>query len=352
MLVARSGADVPDASVTGGASRRPEVVLVGPAPAPSRRVAWGAAADAWQVTLVDGEVAAGVRVLADRLCGRSLGVVLAGGAARSFATIGVLRELEDQGLRIDRLAGTSMGAVVAAAYATTGGGDAFEEVCYAEFVRRKPFNDWAVPARSLSKGVRVRQGLSRGLGADSVFEGLSRQLRVVSVDLTSRERQVHERGGLVDAVLASSRLPVLFPPLPQDDGRLLVDGSVLDNLPTDLLVERDEGPVVAVSIGTGGSGRRPGRPKVPSLGDTLLRTMTIGSGGAIEAAQRCGAWVVAPSSAGTGLLEFHQFDRMVAAGRTAARALLEQAGGALGVVDSGGAADEVPPAGADSALVG
>ena len=338
VLVARSDADVPDAAAVAGAGRRPEVVLVGPAPSPERRAAWGAATDAWQLTLVDGDVGVGVRALADRLAARSLGVVLAGGAARSFAAIGVLRELEDAGLRVDRVAGTSMGAVLAAAYASGYDGEAFEDVCYAEFVRRTPYNDWQVPpVRAVAKGERVIRSLTRGLGGDTVFEGLPRQLRVVSVDLTSHERQVHERGNLVDAVVASCRLPVLWPPVPQDDGRLLVDGSLLDNLPADLLVERDEGPVVAVQIGTGGSGvRRPGRPRVPSLGETLMRTMTLGSGGAVEAARRCGAWVVAPSSAGTGLLEFHQFDRVVAAGREAARMLLEQAGSDLGATATDG----------------
>ncbi len=355
VLVARSDAPVPDVGALPGLGRRPEVVLVGPAPGPERRVGWGAATAAWQLTLVEGDTATGLRALADRLAGRSLGLVLAGGAARSFATIGVVRELEEAGLHIDRLAGTSMGAVVAAAYATSADGAAFEELCYAEFVRRTPFNDWAPPVHALARGDRVLQGLRRGLGADSVFEGLPRRLRVVSVDLTSRERQVHESGGLVEAVLASSRLPVLFPPLPQDDGRLLVDGSVLDNLPADLLVERDEGPVVAVAIGTGGSGvRRSGRPRVPSLGDTLLRTMTLGSGGAVEAARRCGAWVVAPSAVGTGLLEFHQFDRMVAAGREAARALLEASGGVLDAFPAAAGELEEDAAGApdSSALVG
>ena len=70
---------------------------------------------------------------------------------------------------------------------------------------------------------------------------------------------------LVDAVNASVRLPVLFAPIPDDSGRLLVDGGVLDNLPVDLLTERDEGPVVAVNIsmgGTGGGGRaRTGPPR-------------------------------------------------------------------------------------------
>ncbi len=332
VLVARSDAEVPDGAALLATGRRPEIVLVGPPPHPERCAGWGAATDAWQVTLVDGDVALGVRSLADRLAARSLGLVLAGGAARSFATIGVVRELEDAGFRIDRLAGTSMGAVIAAGYATSGSGEEFEDLCYGEFVRRSPLFDWETPpVRALAKGERVVRALNRGLGSTTVFEGLPRQLRVVSVDLTNRERQVHEHGGLVDAVVASCRLPVLWPPVPRDDGRLLVDGSVLDNLPADLLVERDEGPVVAVSIGTGGSSvHRPGRPRVPSLGETLLRTMTLGSGGAVEAARRCGAWVVAPSSAGTGLLEFHQFDRMVESGRQAARALLEASGGDFG----------------------
>jgi predicted acylesterase/phospholipase RssA len=122
------------------------------------------------------------------------------------------------------------------------------------------------------------------------------------------------------------RLPVLFAPIPTDDGRLLMDGGVLDNLPVDVLLERDEGPVVAVNIsmGGGGGGRpaRTGRPRVPALGETLLRTMTFGAGGAVDAAHRAGAVVLTPATLGVGLLEFHQLDRMVRAGREAARALL------------------------------
>jgi predicted acylesterase/phospholipase RssA len=297
-------------------------------------VAWVAATDAWQLTVVDGDVAAGVRPLADRLAGRSLGLVLGAGGARAFAHIGVLRELEEAGLTVDRLAGCSLGAVVAAASAVGRDGAQLEEACYAEFVRRRPFADWRAPVTSLSKGRRLVQGLSRGLGPDEVLEGLPRSLRTVSVDLVARGRVEHERGRLVDAVVASCRLPVLWAPVPTDEGRLLVDGSVLDALPTDLLVRRDEGPTVAVSIGTGGSGGgREGRPRVPGLGDTLVRTMMIGSGGAVQSARRHGAWVVSPSSMGVGLLEFHQFDRMVAAGRAAARMLLDRTGGDLRAPD-------------------
>ncbi len=204
-----------------------------------------------------------MRPLVARLAGRSLGLVLAGGGARAFAHVGVLRELEDTGLHVDRVAGCSIGAIVAAVWASGVTGEDLEAVCYDEFVRRRPFSDYTLPIQSLARGHRARVGLARVLGAGTVVEGLPRQFHCVSTDLVSRTRQVHRRGGLVDAVLASVRLPVLFPPIP-DGGRLLVDGGVLDNLPVDLLTERPEGPVVAVNIAMGGSAprRRVGRRRV------------------------------------------------------------------------------------------
>jgi NTE family protein len=340
VLVARSDAPVPEAPFALAPDHQPELVLVGPAPSQERRAAWVAATDACQLTVVDADPAVDLRALADRLAGRSLGLVLAGGGARAFAHVGVLRELEDAGLHVDRVTGSSIGGVIAALHATGIDGAGLEDRCYLEWVRRQPFGDWRLPTASFAKGNRVRAALVRALGEDTVIEGMPRQLQVVSVDLVSRTRQVHRRGSVVDAVHASARLPALFAPIPTDDGRLLVDGGVLDNLPTDLLVRRDEGPVVAVSIGSGSGIRRTGRPRVPALGDTLMRTMMIGSGGAVEAARRRGAWVLNPSTMGVGLLEFHQLDRMVEAGRAAARLLLERAGGDLLAASEDAAGDD------------
>lgn len=338
VFVARSQDALPSDPLSPAPSRRPEIVLLGAAPGPQSRADWVAATDGWQLTLVEAEPAAspGLRALADRLAARSLGLVLAGGGARAFTHVGVLRELEDQGIHVDRVAGASVGAIISSIHALGVDGATLEEICYAEFVRRRPFSDYRLPSQSLARGNRVKAAMERTYGRENVIEGLARQLSVVSVDLVSRTRQVHRRGRVVDAALASSRLPVLFAPLPKDDGRLLLDGGVLDNMPTDLLVERDEGPVVAVSIGSGGDGRaRSGRPRVPALGDTLMRTMMIGSAGAVESARSRGAWVVSPSSMGVGLLEFHQFDRMVQSGRAAARQLLAESNGDLFAAPSG-----------------
>jgi EmrB/QacA subfamily drug resistance transporter len=326
VLVSRSDARVPADGVAGLAGS-PEVVLVGSRPAPERMSEWVATNGARQLTVVAGDLDVGLRALADRIAARSLGLVLAGGGARAFAHVGVLLELEEAGYRVDRLAGTSVGAIVAAQYAVGRDAAELEEVLYREFVRRRPFSDWTLPRHSLARGTRTRSGLVRTLGGDTVLDGLPRQLQVVSTCLLSRSRQVHRSGHLADAVAASCRLPILFPPMPTADGKLLIDGGVLDNLPVDVLMERQEGPVVAVNIsmsgGSGRSGGRTGPPRIPPLGDTLFRTMMIGAGGAVQAAHERGALVVTPRSMGVGLLEFHQFDVMVQAGREAARALLD-----------------------------
>jgi NTE family protein len=355
VLVSHSDALPPGEPVVPATLRQPDLVLVGPGLGPSQRAAWVAATDAWQLTTAGEDLAADLRALADRLAGRSLGLVLAGGGARAFAHVGVLRELADAGLHVDRVAGSSVGAVLAALHASGRDGDELEEICYAEFVRRRPFSDWGIPSHSLAKGRRMQDGFVRVFG-EEVFEGLPRQLHTVSTDLVTRTRQVHRRGDVTAAISASARLPVLFAPIPDDGGRLLIDGGVLDNLPVDLLTERDEGPIVAVNISMGGGGgtsrSRSARPRIPALGETLLRTMMIGSGGAISAARADGAWVVTPPTLGVGLLEFHQLDRMIRAGRAAARTLLDEAGDDLTALPLGPGTTAPVPAGSRPAMSG
>ena len=135
--------------------------------------------------------------------------------------------------------------------------------------------------------------------------------------------------------MSSISIPGLFPPR-RDGQRILVDGGVLANLPVNVLAERDEGPIIAVNIGLGGDPRPrpvqgtepapPPRVRMPALAETLMRSLFIGSGGAVQAARDAGAIVVTPSSMGVGLLEFHQLDRMVESGRQAGRAVLDEAG--------------------------
>lgn len=313
-----------------------DLVLVGDRPARDQVRAWASAVAPWQL-LVAGpdDLATGLRPLADRLAGRSIGIVLAGGGARAMTHIGLLAELEDAGIRVDRVVGSSLGSIVAALYASGMTAAQVHEACYSEFVRGNPFGDYTVPLASVSKGRRAEGLLHRYLG-DAWIEELPRMFRASATDLQSRTAVDLRTGSVADAVMASIALPVLFPPR-RHERQLLADGGILDNLPVRLLTERDEGPIIAVNIGMGSSAPRPPatataeprpeRPvRIPALGETLIRTIFIGSGGAVDAAHAAGAIVVTPSTVGVGLLEFHQLDRMVESGRAAGRALLDEAG--------------------------
>jgi EmrB/QacA subfamily drug resistance transporter len=328
VVVADSSAEIPADLRLGRTGC--DVVLVGPAAAGEKVRAWDSAAQAWRTTQVAGSLAVGLRPIAARIAGRSVGVVMAGGGARAFAHLGVLEVLEDAGIAVDRVAGASQGSIVAAVYSLGVDARTATEMCYEEFVRQNPYGDYTVPTTSLVRGRRTEKALRRQLTGVHIEE-LPRQFRCVSTDLQSRSSYVHRTGELASAVMSSISIPGLFPPR-RDGDRLLVDGGVLDNLPVRVLTERDEGPVIAVNIGMGGDARPadgvvptgPPRVRIPALGETLMRSLFIGSGGAVQSARDAGAIVVTPSSMGVGLLEFHQLDRMVESGRQAGRALLEQ----------------------------
>ena len=285
----------------------------------------------WEATLVprstsavdDRDVTGGTRALGARLAGRSLGLVIGGGGARSFASIGVFEELEAAGIVVDRVAGTSAGACVAGAIAIGHDAQTVDAYIYENFVRHNPIGDYTVPAKGLIRGQRTVSML-RAAFDGALIEELPKEFRCVSVDLLARRKVVHRSGPVAEAVACSLRVPGLYPPYPYG-GTLHVDGGVLDNLPVSTL-SRDDGPLIAVSIGFGGSGRTrtsDGRPpRVPALGDTLMRTMMMAGGDSAPKADDVADLVLRPDSRGVGLLEFHQVDRAREAGREVTRAAL------------------------------
>jgi NTE family protein len=277
--------------------------------------------------VVDVSDAGQVRPLAARLTGRSLGIVLGGGGARGFAHIGVIEVLEEAGIPVDRVAGTSIGSVIAAFVASGMDAAAVDACAYEYFVRRNPLGDYTLPTKSLIRGRRTERLLEMAYG-DLCIEDLPREFRCVSVDLLNRVKVVHRSGEVAHAVGASLRIPGLYPPVSRN-GTLHVDGGVLDNLPVSTL-DRSEGPLIAINIGFGGGGGGGAaggtrtRVRVPGLGDTLMRTMMMASGTAADQAMASADLVIRPSGRGVGLLEWHQIDRMRESGREAAMAALPE----------------------------
>jgi predicted acylesterase/phospholipase RssA len=285
-----------------------------------------------------------VRTTARRLAGRSVGIVLSGGGARGFAHIGVLDELVSAGVAIDRIGGCSMGAYVGAMFAAGMTSREMTERCRREFVQRSPLSDYTVPSVSLVRGHRAEAMLRRTFGPRTI-EWLPRDYFCVSCDLVTGELVVHRWGSLYEAVAASMCLPAIFPPVGKD-GRLLVDGGVLNNLPVEPMAASAEGPVIAVdvtaqfqvapaavradrSVARDWLTRRiavRGASTVafPTLKETVTRSITIGSVDAVAAARQKAQFLIEPETAGVGMLEFEAIDRMIAAGRRAAIAALDQ----------------------------
>jgi len=275
--------------------------------------------------------------IARRLAGRSVGVVLSGGGARAFAHLGVLDVLLEAGLTVDRVGGVSMGAFIGGLLAAGHDSEAIDACCYEEWVRRNPINDYTLPRKALIKGHKAEAMLERAFG-DVRVEELARTFYCASVNLRGNRLVIDRTGPLVEAVGASISLPLIAPPLRRDGG-LLIDGSLLDNLPLEPMSHSGEGPVLAIDIKGGEERPRPAgdsppdrraveearAARLPSLPETMARIALLSSANTDETARRLADMTIRVRVEGVGLLEFHQIDEARAAGRWAAEAALEGA---------------------------
>lgn len=178
--------------------------------------------------------------------GTPVGLVLGGGGARGFAHIGVIRALEEAGIPIDRVGGTSMGAVMAGLYARGVGWKGMVRRNRWGWVRYRPHKLYTLPIISLLSSRKAERMLDMMFG-DSQIEDLWLPFFCVSTNLTRAEVVVHRRGDMERQVGASMRLPGVVPPM-VENGDLLVDGGVLNNLPIDVMRRQGRGPVIAVDV--------------------------------------------------------------------------------------------------------
>jgi predicted acylesterase/phospholipase RssA/CRP-like cAMP-binding protein len=185
--------------------------------------------------------------LARHLGGEAVGLVLGGGGARGFAHIGVIKALEELKIPIDRLGGTSMGAVIAAQYA--GGLSAAQMIDLNRrgWVGFKPHRDFTLPMISLLSGRAAGRMLKMMFG-DREIEDLWLNYYCVSTNLSRAELMVHRRGPVRRWVRASISLPGSAPPLIGDHGDLLIDGGVLDNVPVGVMQQMGESRIIAVDV--------------------------------------------------------------------------------------------------------
>jgi len=214
---------------------------------------------------------------------KNVGIALGGGGVRGFAHAPALEAIEDAGIRPAAIAGTSIGAIIGALYASGKSGREIREFLDRYFVSREdPWSDLYRKRSDLLKwfgAIRPSWDNSGLLSADRFldyllpdfrdarFEDLEIPLQVVATDFYRGEPVVFRSGDLMPALRASMSIPGIFVPVQQGD-RILVDGGVVNNLPYDLLAD-DCDSTFALEI----------RPLRESQGDEIpnLVDLTLGA---------------------------------------------------------------------------
>jgi NTE family protein len=163
------------------------------------------------------------------------GIILSGGGVRGFAHAGVLKALNEAGIYPDIISGVSAGAIVGSLYADGHTPDEIfeifsEEKSFFKFVKIK------LPGKGLFKTVGLNENLSKHLKAENI-EDLEIPLIIAATNMSKGEIVYFNRGKMLDRVLASAAIPVLFEPV-EIDGDLYIDGGVLDNFPVTPLVKK------------------------------------------------------------------------------------------------------------------
>ena len=175
----------------------------------------------------------------------SLGLALGGGAARGWAHMGVLEALDEEGVDIDMIAGTSFGSVVGSTYCFGSHRDLLEIGKEVDHRRMISFFNLNLLNRSgLSDGARIEEFFRKTMDIPDI-EDLMIPFRAVACDLNTGESVVFDKGDTLFAVMASCAVPVMFTTR-EYEGRTLVDGGLVDPLPVDVV--RDMGPDVVIGV--------------------------------------------------------------------------------------------------------
>ncbi|MBK8970055.1 MAG: patatin-like phospholipase family protein [Hahellaceae bacterium] len=173
-----------------------------------------------------------------------IGLALGGGAAKGLAHVGVLKAFEEEGIRISFLSGTSIGALVAAYYAF---GKPLEDIraIGADLHVTKVMN-FTLKKRGFFNTDALRAMILRDLG-DVRIEQAQIPLAICATDIVTGAQVTFQKGLLADALCASMAVPGLFVPV-EVDGRLLVDGGIVENVPVSALEDMGAGIIVAVDL--------------------------------------------------------------------------------------------------------
>jgi NTE family protein len=240
-----------------------------------------------------------------------IGLALGGGAARGFAHIGVIKALEARNVRVDLVAGTSAGSVIAALYASGMNGIAINKLALT--MDEASISDWAMPfrTRGILQGVALQNYLNRTLD-NRPIEKMAKPLGIVATDLKSGQPILFQRGNTGVAVRASCSVPSIFEPVKIGD-REFVDGGLVSPVPAAFAHKMGADFVIAVDISA-----RPESGLTSSSFDVLMQTFTI-MGQTIKAYEldKYANAVIRPNLAAMSSSDFSQRNASILAGEEA-----------------------------------
>jgi len=240
---------------------------------------------------------------------RTVGLALGGGAARGLAHIGVLKALTEADIHIDYVAGTSAGSIIGALYCA---GYSWQEI--KETTRTMNWGNMVtptIPIMGLVKTNKLQHLLGKLLKKKS-FKDLSIPFRAVAVDITSGEEVVLQRGSVAKAVQASSSVPGIFEPT-KIDGRLLVDGGLVNNVPADAV--RDMGAKLVIAVDLNHYYPKVEKPK--NIIDIIYSSLFIIMNNKSNKAQKFADYLVAPNLSRYSYYNLKNIDQLIQKGEQA-----------------------------------
>jgi NTE family protein len=246
----------------------------------------------------------------------AIGVALGGGFARGIAHIGVLKVLEEEGIPVRAVTGTSVGALIGASYCSGLSAGELEQVAHS--VRFTTFARWTLSRYGFASNDRMVTFLDRTLKVKT-FEELRIPLGVTATDFNTGEGVVFHSGSIVDPVRASCAYPGMFLPV-EIRGRYLVDGMLSHPVPTRPLREMGADRVIAVHLK--GSWSAGGPPR--HLFDVIGQSFAIAQDAMSSLWRDAADLVVEPDVAGFAYDDFKRTGDLIRVGETAMRQALPE----------------------------
>lgn len=241
----------------------------------------------------------------------TIGVALGSGGARGLAHIGVLKVLEEHQIPINFISGSSMGSFIGAMYAN--GNDLFLMEKLANQLKRKHWMDISVPKLGLVSGEKVKE-LIRILTHNKNIEDLKIPVAIVATNIETGEREIFTKGPIYKAVRASISIPGIFVP-EEIEGKVYVDGGVLDRVPVHAVRKMGADFVIAIDVGM----QNARQIKVKNIFDVIAQSIDIMERQNFQQQILAADYVIRPNVGHISSISFSEIQSIIDEGYRAAK---------------------------------